>query len=183
MKKLTTIPVLLAAVVLLEALAGRAAQQEPKAGPAPAQSAVQPAGRAQGQDQAQAAAVKKLTRAEFDALLKDPSRVIVLDVRRPDELQSIGGFPVYLSIQAAEVEKYLAFIPKDRSIVAVSNHANRAQRAAALLEKNGFKVAGAIGVQDYEGEGGTLVKIAAPAPRTAAAPAGGTPPAAPVPAR
>jgi rhodanese-related sulfurtransferase len=94
-------------------------------------------------------------------------------VRRPDELQSIGGFPAYLSIQAADVEKYLAFIPKDRPIVTVSNHANRAQRAAAVLEKNGFTIAGAIGAQDYEGEGGTLVKIAAPAPRTAAAPGDG----------
>ena len=128
-------------------------------------------GGGQGQASAEASAVKKLSRAEFDALLKDAGRVLLLDVRRPDELQSVGGFPAYLSIQAADVEKYLAFIPKDRAIVTVSNHANRAQRAAALLEKNGFKVAGAIGAQDYEGEGGTLVKISAPAPRGTGAPA------------
>jgi rhodanese-related sulfurtransferase len=122
-----------------------------------------------GGSQAPAASIKKLSRAEFDALVKDPGAVLLLDVRRPDELQSVGGFPAYFSIQNAEVEKYLAFIPKDRLIVTVSNHANRAQRAAALLEKNGFKVAGAIGVQDYEGEGGTLVKITAPAPKGAGA--------------
>jgi hypothetical protein len=34
-----------------------------------------------------------------------------------------------------------------------------------LLKKEGFDVVGAIGVQDYESEGGTLVKIAPPAPR------------------
>ena len=51
-------------------------------------------------------------------------------------------------------------------IITVSNHASRAARAADLLQKNGFNVAGAAGAQDYEAEGGTLVKIA---PRNAAA--------------
>jgi rhodanese-related sulfurtransferase len=110
---------------------------------------------------------KKLTRAEFDALRANPSHLLVLDVRRPDELTSIGGFGTYLSIQASELEKSLAWIPRDRSIVTVSNHAARAGRAADLLAKNGFTVAGAIGAQDYEAEGGTLVKIAPPAPRPA----------------
>jgi rhodanese-related sulfurtransferase len=118
--------------------------------------------------QAAAPAFKKLTRAEFDALLKDPGKALVLDVRRPDELQSIGGFPVYLSIQSTDLEKYLAFIPKDRTIITVSNHAGRAGKAVALLEKNGFTVAGGIGAQDYEAEGGTLVKIVPPAPKAAA---------------
>jgi len=107
--------------------------------------------------------VKKLTRADLDALLAQPDRTLVLDVRRPDELQSIGGFPAYLSIQSGELEKYLRVIPKDRQIVTVSNHASRATRAAELLQKNGFTVAGAVGAQDYEAEGGTLVKLAAPA--------------------
>jgi rhodanese-related sulfurtransferase len=134
-------------------------------------AATPPAALAQAQTRAQGEApafkAKKLTRAEFDALRTDPSRLLVLDVRRPDELTSIGGFGTYLSIQAAELEKNLAWIPKDRTIVTVSNHAARAGRAADLLTKNGFTVAGAIGAQDYEGEGGTLVKIAPPAPRPA----------------
>ena len=121
---------------------------------------------------------KKLTRAQFDALLKEPGKVLVLDVRRPDELQTIGGFPVYISIQAKDLEQHLAFLPKDRAIVTVSNHAGRAGKAAQLLEKHGFSVAGGIGVQDYEAEGGTLVKITPPPPRdgqttaAAGAPAG-----------
>ena len=116
---------------------------------------------------APAFAARKLTRAEFDALRANPAGLLVIDVRRPDELTSIGGFPAYLSIQAADLEKSLAWIPKDRVIVTVSNHAARAGRAADLLVKNGFNVAGAIGAQDYEAEGGTLVKIAPPAPRPA----------------
>ena len=110
----------------------------------------------------QGSTVKKLSRAEFDTLGTAPSRLLVIDVRRPDELIAIGGFPVYLSIQAADLAKELAYIPRDRAIVTVSNHAARASRAAELLKKEGFDVVGAIGAQDYEAEGGTLVKIAPP---------------------
>ena len=105
----------------------------------------------------------KLGRAEVDALLARPEGVVFIDVRRPDEQASIGAFPVFLSIQNKELEKSLAFIPRDRAIVTVSNHAGRAGAAADLLAARGFKVAGATGVQDYEAEGGTLVKVAPPA--------------------
>src|SRR4029077_2010153 len=102
---------------------------------------------------------KVLNRAEFDRLLATPDRVLLIDVRRPDEIASNGGFPVYLSIQAGDLEKHLSEIPKDRVIVLVSNHANRAGRAADLLTAKGFKVAGAVGAQTYESEGGKLTKI------------------------
>ena len=107
----------------------------------------------------------KLNRAQIDKLLTKPEQLVFIDLRRPDELTKIGGFPVYLSIQLADLEKSLAFIPKDRTIVTVSNHAGRALRGADLLADKGFKVAGAAGVQDYEAEGGTLSKIVAPAPK------------------
>ena len=106
---------------------------------------------------------KKLTRSEFDQLVAKPGSVVVVDVRRPDEHSEIGAFPAFLSIQAADLEKYTNYIPKDRTVITVSNHANRALRAADLLDSKGFKVAGAIGVQDYEGEGGTVNKIVKPA--------------------
>ncbi len=108
----------------------------------------------------------KLNRAQLDALLAQPDGVVIVDVRRPDELTKIGGFPVYLSIQAKELEQRLAYIPQDRRIVTVSNHAGRAGKAADLLSAKGFKVAGAVGAQDYEAEGGTLSKIAPPTPGT-----------------
>ena len=107
---------------------------------------------------------KVLTRAEIDALLAKPDQTLIIDVRRPDEITSNGGFPVYLSIQLADLEKSLAFIPKDRTLIAVSNHAARGGRAADILAKAGFKVAGAAGAEDYESQGGTLTKIVPPPP-------------------
>ena len=104
--------------------------------------------------------LKILTRAEFDALLAKPGSVLLIDVRRPTEIAQNGGFPVYLNIQAADLEKHLAEIPRDKPIVTVSNHAHRAGIAADLLAGKGIKIAGAIGAQVYESEGGTLVKYA-----------------------
>ena len=119
-----------------------------------------------GNAQAKAAPskAKVLKRAELDQLLSQPDRVLLIDLRRPDEVSKIGGFPVYLSIQIGELEKHLSEIPKDRLIVTVSNHAGRAGRAADLLQSKGFNVAGAVGAEVYESEGGRLFKIEPPKP-------------------
>ncbi|MCU1340917.1 MAG: conserved hypothetical rhodanese sulfurtransferase protein [Candidatus Acidoferrum typicum] len=108
---------------------------------------------------------KVLTRADFDALIAKPEQILIIDVRRPDEVTANGGFPIYLSIQAKDLEQSLAWIPKDRAIITVSNHAARGGIAADLLTKNGFKVAGTIGAQTYEQEGGKLTKIVPPPPQ------------------
>lgn len=111
---------------------------------------------------------KQLNRAEIDALLARPGQVVVLDVRRPDELITKGSFPAFLSIQAADVEKNLDYIPRDRVIVTVSNHAHRAGAIGDKLTSLGYKVAGAAGSLDYEDQGGKVARITAPAPRAAA---------------
>jgi rhodanese-related sulfurtransferase len=111
---------------------------------------------------------KALTRAEFDALVAKPEHVLLIDLRRPDEVKDIGGFPAYFSIQIGDLEKNLTWIPRDRTIVTLSNHAVRSGQAADILAKNGFKVAGTLGVQTYEEQGGKLTKIVPPAQRTAA---------------
>jgi rhodanese-related sulfurtransferase len=114
--------------------------------------------------------VKRLTSAEIDTLLAKPEKLLVIDVRRPDELTVKGSFPVYLNIQAKEIEKYLAYIPKDRAIITVSNHAHRAGAVGDILAAKGYKVAGASGSEDYEAQGGkAIIKVVAPAPKVAAA--------------
>ncbi len=117
-----------------------------------------------------------LSREELDKLLAQPDKVLLIDVRRPDEVSTNGGFPVYLSIQIGDLEKEIAWIPKDRLIVTVSNHAARAGHAADILAAKGFNVAGATGAETYAQQGGTLTKIPVPPPRPANA-AGGAAPA------
>jgi rhodanese-related sulfurtransferase len=113
-----------------------------------------------------------LTNSELDTLVEKPEKLLFIDLRRPDEVSTIGGFPIYLSVQIDDLEKNLSWIPKDRTIVTVSNHAGRAGKAADLLASKGFKVAGAVGTQTYEQAGGkAVVHIAVPPPRTAPTPA------------
>jgi len=121
------------------------------------------------QEAAKPDAAPKLSRAQLDEWLAKPDKVVLIDLRRPDEQQSIGALPVFLSIQAADLEKNLAYIPRDRAVIPVSNHAGRAGKAAAVLVKNGFKVVGVVGVQNYEEEGGHLSKILPPPPKAATA--------------
>lgn len=107
---------------------------------------------------------KKLSNAEVDALLAQPEKLLVLDLRRPDELIKYGSFPVFISVQNKDLEKHLAYLPKDRVILTVSNHAGRAGAAGDLLTAKGFKVAGAAGSEDYEKDGGkAVVHITPPA--------------------
>ena len=132
---------------------------------APAPAAAAPAAQAQPYNHK----VPQLHRAEIDALLADPSKVLFVDLRRPDEISKIGAFPVYLSVQVADVVKELASIPKERAIVTVSNHAGRAGIAGDVLKDKGFNVVGAVGSQLYEEEGGKIVKVAIPPPPQPAA--------------
>lgn len=122
--------------------------------------------------------IKTLDRAQIDALLAQPDKVLVVDVRRAEEISSLGGFPVFISVQNADLARLLAYIPRDRAIITVSNHAHRAASAGEILASKGFHVAGAAGALDYEAQGGVLVGKSA-APKAAdggnAAPAGGRP--------
>jgi rhodanese-related sulfurtransferase len=112
---------------------------------------------------------KRLTRDEVDALLARPESVVFVDLRRPDEQIRFGSFPVFLSVQNDKLEQSLAYLPKDRGIVTVSNHSQRAGAAGDLLSARGYRVLGATGAEEYEVAGGTAVAhIQAPAPRAAA---------------
>lgn len=99
---------------------------------------------------------KVLSPVELAGLFSTVDHVLMIDVRRPDEIKQAGGFPVYLGIQLEELENSLPWIPRERTIVTVSNKAFRGSRAADILTRNGFKVAGAISVHTYKAQGGKL---------------------------
>ncbi len=111
-----------------------------------------------------------LDRAQIDSWLAKPEQIVLIDLRRPDEHQAKGAFPVFLSIQADELEKYLSYIPRDRQVITVSNHQGRAGKAADLLASKGFKVLGVAGAEVYAEAGGKNIrKLAPPAAATTAA--------------
>lgn len=111
--------------------------------------------------------VKRLNRQEVDGLSATPEKVVFIELRRPDQVSTDGSFPVYLAILSKDLEKNLAYIPKDRLIVTVGLHARFGGAAGDLLVSKGFKVAGAVGIEDYVKEGGTITKVAIPPPHAA----------------
>ena len=145
------------AALTLSLIAASASAQE--AAPAPAAAA--PAA-----PQPWTHKTRQLDRAAIDALLAKPKKVLFIDVRRPDEVVAKGSFPVFLNVQVADLKDELDFIPRDRAIVTISNRAHRAGDAGDILISKGFKVAGAIGTQDYEEQGGTIKRITPPVKKT-----------------
>lgn len=109
--------------------------------------------------------IKHLNRGDIDALLSHPEKVLFIDLRRPDEIVTKGTFPVYLNVQVADLKNQLSYIPKERTIVTVSNHAIRGGQAGDILASNGFNVAGAAGSEEYEAEGGLIKRITPPTPQ------------------
>lgn len=112
---------------------------------------------------------KQLSRNDVDKLLGNPKKLLIIDLRRPDELVKYGSFPAYLNLQVKDLPELLEFIPKDRVILTVSNRAHRAGAAGDILTAAGYKVAGAIGSEDYREAGGTITKHAPPTPTASAA--------------
>ncbi|MFT3857197.1 MAG: rhodanese-like domain-containing protein [Aquabacterium sp.] len=109
---------------------------------------------------------RQLTRNDVDKLLGNPKKLLAIDVRRPDELVKYGSLPVYLNIQLKDLPEALDYIPRDRVIVTISNRAHRAGAAGDLLASMGFKVAGALGSEDYREAGGSIQKVLPPPPKT-----------------
>jgi len=78
-------------------------------------------------------------------VLSKPEQALILDIRRPDELTKIGGFPVYLSIQTSDVQRALASYRKTASSSSCQTAAHRAGAVGDILHGLGYNVIGATG--------------------------------------
>jgi hypothetical protein len=111
----------------------------------------------------------ELTVAQIDHWLAKPDQVLVLDIRRPDELIRFGSFPVFLNIQYADLEKTLLTFQKIAISLLYLITPAALFAAGDLLTSKGYKVIGAAGSENYEQQGGKAVtKIQKPAPKPVA---------------
>jgi rhodanese-related sulfurtransferase len=70
------------------------------------------------QDAAKPSGVRKITDAEDLAqLLKDQKNMFFLDVREPKEIAELGSLAGYVNIPVGELEKRMAEVPKDKTII------------------------------------------------------------------
>lgn len=98
---------------------------------------------------------RKLTSEDIDKHL-DRKDVFWLDVRSAKEIETGGSVKGYVNIPLAELEARLGEIPKDKTVVTICAHGVRSGKAAVLLEKNGYKVAGFCGLAEYTGKSGKV---------------------------
>lgn len=77
---------------------------------------------------------------------------VFLDVRRPEEVAETGTIPGAVLIPIDELPGRLSELPRDRPIISACNGGGRGVRAAALLQENGFQVAGSSGLRHYAGK-------------------------------
>jgi rhodanese-related sulfurtransferase len=70
------------------------------------------------QDSAKPADVKKITDAEeLQQFIREQSNVFFLDVREPKEIAELGSLKGYVNIPIGELEKRMAEVPKDKTII------------------------------------------------------------------
>lgn len=100
---------------------------------------------------------KKLSPDELEKALEKRDSVFFLDVREPDEIQKLGTIPGYVNIPLAQLEARLKELPKNKPIITACNRGTRAGRAAAILEKNGFQVLGACGLEEWKEKGKKVI--------------------------
>ena len=101
-----------------------------------------------------AAQTKKLSPDELKTLL-DKKDICFLDVREPKELEDLGTIKGYVNIPLGQLESRYRELPKDKLIVTACNHGTRASRAAEILEKHGYKTAGACGILEWKEKNGS----------------------------
>lgn len=69
---------------------------------------------------AQDATVRKITDAEeLEKFIKQQSNLFFLDVRDPKEIAELGALKGYVNIPLGDLEKRLAELPKDKTILTV----------------------------------------------------------------
>jgi rhodanese-related sulfurtransferase len=101
--------------------------------------------------------VKKLDPDELSRLLENDKNIFFLDVREPKEIDEQGTLKGYVNIPIGELEKRLSEVPKDKVIVTACSRAVRAGRAADLLVKNGYKVAGSCAMNEWKEKGKPVI--------------------------
>lgn len=94
---------------------------------------------------------KRVSGDDIEKMLAD-GKVVLLDVREANELAETGTTADSIHIPIGQLESRLSELPKDRVILTACQGGGRASRAAALLEKHGFKTAGFCGLRDYKGK-------------------------------
>lgn len=100
-----------------------------------------------------APSVKTMSADELKKLVDSGQKFVLLDVRETEEIEQKGTLKNYLHIPLGQLESRISEVPKDVPVVAACNRGVRAGRAAAMLQKNGYKDVKSVGLVEYRDKG------------------------------
>lgn len=104
-----------------------------------------------------AAEAKKVNSDELEKILQNEKNLFLLDVREPSELEELGTLKGYVNIPLKQLEGRLKEVPKDKTIVTMCRRGVRASSAAEILEKHGYKVLAACGLDEWRAKNKPLI--------------------------
>jgi len=97
---------------------------------------------------------------EFRVLLEKPNKhKIVLDVRGEDEIEKEGALPGAVNISLETLEKRLAELPKEKTLVVHGKTGCRAEMAYNLLKKAGLKAQYLKATTEFDEQKKSQIKI------------------------
>lgn len=97
-------------------------------------------------------AEKKMSAEDFkEALTGD--KIFLLDVRDPNELVESGAIEGYINIPLGQLERRMSEVPKNKTVLTLCGHGQRASIAAGMLEKAGYHVLGSCGIASWKERG------------------------------
>jgi|SRR5690625_1626034 len=96
--------------------------------------------------------MKEVTATELQKLLKEPSKVEVIDVRETMEVQ-MGMIPNAIHIPLGEIQSRMSELEKKKEYVIVCRSGNRSGVATQFLQAYGYDAANMVGgMLDWNGE-------------------------------
>jgi len=80
-----------------------------------------------------------LTNQQLEALLKQPAKPLLLDVRTQQEYDMLGHIPEAVLLPIQELEARLSELDPEQATVVICEHGVRSANAASYLLYKGFK--------------------------------------------
>ena len=97
---------------------------------------------------------------DLEKKLAGLSKPVVVDVRKPAEIEESGAIPGALHIPVEKVAERVSELPKDRELVFYCGGGGRASRAAQAAWDAGFSSVSFCGLRDWKKRGLPTAKTA-----------------------
>ena len=105
-------------------------------------------------------APQRIAIPDLEEKLAGKSKPVVVDVRKPAEIEESGAVPGAVHIPVERVSERVSELPKDKELVFYCGGGGRASRAAQAAWDAGYRNVGFFGLRDWKKRGLPTAKTA-----------------------